>query len=88
MGRLYRVIEKLPMVVMRAAPKPSLARDSYQVKTVSSDTRMSAWPSPVISTKRRLGFRVSILGRDLDRVNGSQPPSAVRSLKPAIGPSN
>src|SRR5690348_13026363 len=62
-----------------AGPKPFFVSDSYHVKTVSSDIRISGCPSPVISTKRRLGSLVLIFGTDLNRVYLPQPPSAVRS---------
>ena len=35
----------------RPGPNPSSASDGYQVKTLSSVMRMSAWPSPARSTK-------------------------------------
>ena len=62
-----------------AGAKPSLASDSYQVKTASSEIRMSECPSPVTSRKRRFGSLVLMFGRDLNGVNAPQPPSDSRA---------
>jgi hypothetical protein len=54
--------------------KALLREGFYQVKTVSSEIRISGWPSPVISTNRRFGSLVLIW----NRLEPLEHPTALR----------